>query len=283
MNINDILHSFVDIIKSYLGENYALKSELSKVPIGTISWVMGENVPTGYLICNGQNVSRESYPKLFEILGTRYGEGDGETTFGLPNLIGKFLQGDTTSGTVKEAGLPNITGHIAPNVTVYNAGSPASGSFHELDANNPYNSKGAYVSGSTSGDYGYDFDASRSNSIYGNSSTVQPPAVTSIPCIKAFDTVTNTENLDVSDLLESKLDKSAVAKQSDKEVFGKVPYIGTDGVVELGKYIDFHSTMDSTVDYNVRLTADTDSLRCTHNFKVDGGSIYVGSYQIYVG
>ena len=68
-------------------------------------------------------------------------------------------------------------------------------------------------------------------------------------------------------------------KELHKEVFGKVPYIGVDGVVELGKCIDFHST----IDFDVRLIVDTNSLHCSTNFKVGGGSIYSGSYQLDVG
>ena len=48
------------------------------------------------------------YPDLYAVIGNTYG-GDTEN-FNVPNLIDKFIQGSTTSGTEKEAGLPNITG-----------------------------------------------------------------------------------------------------------------------------------------------------------------------------
>lgn len=54
---------------------------------GAIIYWPGEEPPEGYLACNGAIVSRSAYPALFEVLGTRYGEGDGSTTFGLPNLM----------------------------------------------------------------------------------------------------------------------------------------------------------------------------------------------------
>ena len=155
-----------------------------RLPTGSYIQFAGSQAPDGFLVCNGGEISRTTYSALFAVIGTTYGSGDGSTTFNLPNLTDRFLQGSSISGTVKDAGLPNITGHIAPNVTVYNAGSPASGCFWKLEANNPYNSKAAFVSGNTSGDYGYDFDASRSSSIYGNSTTVQPPALTCLICIK---------------------------------------------------------------------------------------------------
>jgi microcystin-dependent protein len=48
---------------------------------------------------------------LYNIIGNTYG-GDAEN-FNMPNLVDKFIQGSTTSGTDKEAGLPNITGSIS--------------------------------------------------------------------------------------------------------------------------------------------------------------------------
>jgi hypothetical protein len=47
------------------------------------------------------------------------------------------------------------------------------------------------------------FDASLSNSIYGASTTVQPPAVTMLPCIKAFDAPINQGLVDVSALAQA--------------------------------------------------------------------------------
>jgi len=52
----------------------------------------GHTLPAGYLECNGAAVSRSMYPDLFSRIGTRYGAGDGTTTFNLPNY--SFI-GDT--------------------------------------------------------------------------------------------------------------------------------------------------------------------------------------------
>lgn len=43
-------------------------------------------LPPGYLICDGREVSRDTYSTLFHIIGTYYGDGDQVTTFNLPNL-----------------------------------------------------------------------------------------------------------------------------------------------------------------------------------------------------
>jgi len=63
------------------------------VPAGSVFHIAGTVAPTGYLIANGQAVSRATYPVLFGVIGTRYGAGDGSTTFNLPDLRGEFIRG----------------------------------------------------------------------------------------------------------------------------------------------------------------------------------------------
>jgi len=41
---------------------------------------------TGWLLCNGQAVSRTIYAALFQAIGTTWGAGDGSTTFNLPDM-----------------------------------------------------------------------------------------------------------------------------------------------------------------------------------------------------
>ena len=146
---------------------------------GKIEWFAFNEAPNGYLVCNGANVSRETYADLFAVIGTTYGSGDGSTTFALPNLIDKFAQGSTTVGTVKSAGLPNITGSLASR-PVGNS-NDTTGAF--VRSRSIHSNLQANVS-STGFSSDLSFNASRSSSIYGNSSTVQPPALTLLPCIK---------------------------------------------------------------------------------------------------
>lgn len=47
---------------------------------------------TGWLYCDGQPVSREDYAGLYALLGDIYGEGDGSTTFNVPDYRGQFLR-----------------------------------------------------------------------------------------------------------------------------------------------------------------------------------------------
>ena len=143
----------------------------------------GNTLPDGWLACDGTAVSRTTYANLFSKIGTTYGTGDGSTTFNLPNLTDKFIQGNSTSGTVKSAGLPNITGgdvytqawdNTAAQGLWVRGGSGAlyaGGGWARTGSLGNYAAHETYTSNIS-------FDASRSNSIYGNSTTVQPPALT---------------------------------------------------------------------------------------------------------
>ena len=64
---------------------------------GTIIPWPTTSVPSGYLLCNGQTVSRATYSALFAAIGTTYGAGDGVTTFGLPDLSGRTIVGVNTA------------------------------------------------------------------------------------------------------------------------------------------------------------------------------------------
>lgn len=57
-----------------------------KAKAGFIYPLATEVVPDGFLLCDGAEYDREEYPELFAAIGTMYGEGDGETTFNVPNL-----------------------------------------------------------------------------------------------------------------------------------------------------------------------------------------------------
>ena len=152
------------------------------VPTGTILPFDGTNVPSGYLVCNGAAVSRTTYAALFAVLGTRHGEGDGKTTFNLPNAHRRFLEMTTTTsevGETVEAGLPNITGQFraqgSPDGRTRNSGAFANDGKGRID--------GGLSNG---GDYEdlRSFNASRCSALYGGSSTVQPPSLRALAIIK---------------------------------------------------------------------------------------------------
>ena len=62
-------------------------------PVGDIKASACSANHGNWLLCNGQAVARESYPELYELIGTKFGSGDGVTTFNVPDYRGKFLRG----------------------------------------------------------------------------------------------------------------------------------------------------------------------------------------------
>lgn len=72
-----------------------------------------------WLLCNGQAVSRATYADLYALIGTNFGDGDGSTTFNVPDYRGKFLRGlggDSAADiyTTQAEGLPAVPYSIYP-------------------------------------------------------------------------------------------------------------------------------------------------------------------------
>lgn len=149
-------------------------------PPGMFGLFHATDVPEGWLLCNGAIVSRNTYSRLFAKIGTKYGAGDGSTTFALPNLDGRVLQGTINTGNVGnylEAQLPNIHGNLRVNEAYLNQ---ASGAFQVIKlAESQCGSNGSFMSD----DVGFQLRANTFNSIY-NGTTVQAPALQVLPCIR---------------------------------------------------------------------------------------------------
>lgn len=79
-------------------------------PSGMISMFGGSSAPSGWLLCDGQAVSRTTYSALFSAIGTTYGSGNGSTTFNVPNLSGRVPVGLNGSDTSFDA-LGETGGH----------------------------------------------------------------------------------------------------------------------------------------------------------------------------
>ncbi len=77
----------------------------SLLPPGALIYAATNNLGEDWLLCDGSQVSRTTYANLFSAIGTRYGIGDGSTTFGLPDLRGRSLLGaglGTAGGTLTD-------------------------------------------------------------------------------------------------------------------------------------------------------------------------------------
>ncbi|WP_440441922.1 tail fiber protein [Phascolarctobacterium succinatutens] len=153
-------------------------------PTGSIIAFAGNTLPDGYLLCDGSKVSRTTYKKLFDVIGTTYGAGDGKTTFTLPNLIDRFLEGSSAAGSYREAGLPNIEAFYDDNIGYANADKAGWHGAVYLGNLADSNITTDRVSDGLEYCHTWKFDASKSNPVYGKSNTVQPAALSCKFCIK---------------------------------------------------------------------------------------------------
>lgn len=155
-------------------------------PIGTILAYGGATAPKGWFLCQGQAISRTEYSELFSVIGTSFGNGDGTTTFNLPDLRNKFAEGSSTSnvlGSEKSAGLPNIKGNV--NLRSGPSQYPTIIDFNNAFKNSVFKDTStsqfttfAIQEGSNSYKDTIKLNAHDYNAIYSDDvSTVQPPAV----------------------------------------------------------------------------------------------------------
>ena len=180
----------IDATALYTNFKLALQTFIKKevgeslLPTGSVIFVHATDVPQGLLLCNGAAVSRTKYAKLFSVIGTKYGSGDGSSTFNLPNLNGRVLQATSNIGDVGkflEAQLPNIRG-------AFGSGG-GSGLFWTTDTTEAFwGEKGIATSdlplAKTNDRFSrIHIDASRVSAIY-KSTKLQPSALQLLACIR---------------------------------------------------------------------------------------------------
>ena len=89
-----------DVLQSDGSGNLSFTALPQAVPTGSVHVMATTTAPSGYLKCNGAAVSRTTYADLFAIIGTTWGEGDGSSTFNVPDLRGEFVRGWADNGSV---------------------------------------------------------------------------------------------------------------------------------------------------------------------------------------
>ena len=82
-----------DVLQSDGSGNLSFAALPQAVPTGSVHMMATTTVPSGYLKCNGQAVSRTTFAALFAVIGETWGEGDGTTTFNVPEMRGEFVRG----------------------------------------------------------------------------------------------------------------------------------------------------------------------------------------------
>ena len=172
--------------KTGLNENGQSSSVFEGRAIGDIIPHFGTTAPPGTLVCDGSEISRETYHELYEEIGALVGQGDGSTTFNLPDLRGKWMMGADAEHAVGEEvaeGLPDIVGvlDIASNDGLWIIRT-ASGAFTKTDGQSQTDIRQIAIASGTAHNNVL-FNASNSNSIYGAQSHVTPASVAVLPCI----------------------------------------------------------------------------------------------------
>lgn len=189
--------------------------------VGELWWHYDpKSKPAGVQLFSGQLLSREAYTDHWTLVFTKrtvvteeewqamvakqgfcqfYSSGDGSTTYRFPLIKGvhpKFVAALAEAGQYVQAGLPNITGSSGNGIIEESKYDPT-GAFYRGVSNNTA-IEGVDMFGSRLG-----FDASRSNPIYGNSDTVQPPAVSILIGEYVIGTITEIGEADAESLLAS--------------------------------------------------------------------------------
>ena len=235
------------------------------LPVGFEAFTTNPNLQAGWLPLLGGEYSRTTYADLWAWVQTQngylleesawqakavanggnvpfYSKGDGSTTFRVPALKCwvRGANGLDEIGGYLTAGLPNITGglnnKIKPLLNDYSTAYNDGALYTEKYTNSTSFPTGSNVSQILK------FDASKSNSIYGSSDTVQPPSIVGLWCVKAYGTISNVGSADLAQLaadhtrLETIINE--LKNKPDKDTFFVPDY---SNPVELTK--DVYNTM----------------------------------------
>lgn len=73
-------------------------------PVGSIITYAGPTAPTGWLFCDGSEVSKTAYARLYAVIGTTYGTATNGTKFVLPNLADRIPVGKSGTSSVGNTG-----------------------------------------------------------------------------------------------------------------------------------------------------------------------------------
>ena len=173
-------------------------------------------IPEGGLVFNGNEVSRLIYADLYNYVVTQgrviaekdwqsmyssnngnvpyYSSGDGSSTFRLPTFKSYPRFVASGAGTYTKEGLPNITGQFGRDDQM---GNIATGAFEAVTGNTVNTTS----DGGDNRSLAFDFDASRSNPIYGRSSHVTPETTNVLVGVIALMSTTSDSNTSLSDVL----------------------------------------------------------------------------------
>ena len=138
-------------------DDTSINTAPTSLPPGAIIPFAGTIAPNGWLLCFGQEISRDTYSDLFSVISNTYGIGDGTTTFNLPDLRGRMVigidnmggdsanrveneQADVLGGSAGEENHTLTVDELATHSHNINGRSSTSGSPHIITARGSQNS-----------------------------------------------------------------------------------------------------------------------------------------------
>lgn len=208
--IDTIEGSIAELRKHNVGEEWV--SYTGVIPQGGVPY-LGQEVTRemysdlwAYAQANGLVVSESEWQSLSSSQNGnvgKYSSGNGSTSFRMPRIVG-YVKGasslDEAGAYIKE-GLPNIEGYLGDirSDSVVPGFSAGDGALIWANTTTPLTGGG---SGTTYG-FDLDFDASRYNPIYGNSSHVTPETSVVLFGVYAFGEVTNAGSVDVQSVVNA--------------------------------------------------------------------------------
>lgn len=216
-----------------VANNITIENTSYSVPIGTIISYASTTLPVGFLLCDGSEISKTDYADLYAVVGNKFGTATDTTKFKLPDLRDKFIQGANGNlGTSKDAGLPNITGEVGYIKSIgdgsywqgININTGVFKSSQQTVRTSPTATTAAESTSHSQPPSKVVFKASDSNSIYGNSNTVQPPAVCLNYIIKA--SKVSDQSSDIIDDTANTINKTWSAKKISESIPTTLPANG---------------------------------------------------------
>lgn len=112
----------------YDGTQYVLIiDQTAAVPPTAVFWTAASSgaAPAGYILLQGQAISRTTYARLFALLGTTYGVGDGSTTFNVPDVQGRSIfSNDNGAGRISGCGSSGAVASVCGSQTIAQSNLP---------------------------------------------------------------------------------------------------------------------------------------------------------------
>lgn len=260
------------------------------VPIGTLNPFLGLTAPYGYLICQGQKVSKTTYKELYDICGDTFGQST-DTEFYLPDLRGQtiagYKEGDSTFGTLgglvgslthlhstgnHTLTVAEIPGHNHTQSTGYSSLRYKNGSVYMPVAfgNTTGGSAAAFIVNGTATGSASVTEWSLVGSVGGNgahnhgdtssTSSIQPTIVLNW-IVKAFQLMPNQSYVENS--LSSTSKTNALSAAQGKVLNDKINSLST--VANTGSYNDLIDK-PGRVDYTSQITCSYGTLNSNFNY-----------------